>query len=160
VETIGWNVETGLPLPVGSCVSPALGATILPLAWTPAQSRAKVIALGRVKSPASAGLSGSASPKAEAPPLAAGGLAAGRQQRHAEAGADHLHQCIQRCSGKAAVLRAQGLQESAILEAEGRKQAQISIAEADAQLEASIVAHGVLQNLIGLPVARKKGRLV
>ncbi|MDB5687264.1 MAG: chromosome partitioning protein ParB family, partial [Rhizorhabdus sp.] len=28
---------------------------------------------------------------------------------------------------------------------------------ADAQLEASIVAHGVLQNLIGLPVARKKG---
>ena len=32
-----------------------------------------------------------------------------------------------------------------------------SDAEADAQLEASIVAHGVLQNLIGLPVARKKG---
>ncbi|RQW46149.1 ParB/RepB/Spo0J family partition protein [Novosphingobium sp. LASN5T] len=30
--------------------------------------------------------------------------------------------------------------------------------EADAQLEASIVAHGVLQNLIGLPVARKKGQ--
>ena len=29
--------------------------------------------------------------------------------------------------------------------------------EADAQLEASIVAHGILQNLIGLPVARKKG---
>lgn len=33
-----------------------------------------------------------------------------------------------------------------------------SDAEADAQLEASIVAHGVLQNLIGLPVARKKGQ--
>ena len=32
-----------------------------------------------------------------------------------------------------------------------------SDAQADAQLEASIVAHGVLQNLIGLPVARKKG---
>lgn len=32
-----------------------------------------------------------------------------------------------------------------------------SDAEADTQLEASIVAHGVLQNLIGLPVARKKG---
>ncbi|MFZ5700788.1 MAG: ParB/RepB/Spo0J family partition protein [Pseudomonadota bacterium] len=30
--------------------------------------------------------------------------------------------------------------------------------EADAQLEASIVAHGILQNLIGLPVARKKGQ--
>ena len=29
--------------------------------------------------------------------------------------------------------------------------------QADAQLEASIVAHGILQNLIGLPVARKKG---
>jgi ParB family chromosome partitioning protein len=29
---------------------------------------------------------------------------------------------------------------------------------ADAQLEASILAHGVLQNLIGLPVARKKGQ--
>lgn len=33
-----------------------------------------------------------------------------------------------------------------------------SDAEADAQLEASIVAHGILQNLIGLPVARKKGQ--
>ena len=33
-----------------------------------------------------------------------------------------------------------------------------SDAEADAQLEASIIAHGVLQNLIGLPVARKKGQ--
>ncbi|CCW16724.1 hypothetical protein EBBID32_10620 [Sphingobium indicum BiD32] len=33
-----------------------------------------------------------------------------------------------------------------------------SDAEADAQLEASILAHGVLQNLIGLPVARKKGQ--
>ncbi len=33
-----------------------------------------------------------------------------------------------------------------------------SDAEADAQLEASIVAHGVLQNLIGLPVARRKGQ--
>lgn len=32
-----------------------------------------------------------------------------------------------------------------------------SDAQADAQLEASIVAHGILQNLIGLPVARKKG---
>lgn len=30
--------------------------------------------------------------------------------------------------------------------------------EADAQLEASILAHGILQNLIGLPVARKKGQ--
>lgn len=30
--------------------------------------------------------------------------------------------------------------------------------EADAQLEASIIAHGILQNLIGLPVARKKGQ--
>ncbi|MBB6122916.1 ParB/RepB/Spo0J family partition protein [Sphingobium subterraneum] len=30
--------------------------------------------------------------------------------------------------------------------------------QADAQLEASIVAHGILQNLIGLPVARKKGQ--
>ena len=29
---------------------------------------------------------------------------------------------------------------------------------ADAQLEASILAHGILQNLIGLPVARKKGQ--
>jgi ParB family chromosome partitioning protein len=33
-----------------------------------------------------------------------------------------------------------------------------SDAEADAQLEASILAHGILQNLIGLPVARKKGQ--
>lgn len=33
-----------------------------------------------------------------------------------------------------------------------------SDAEADARLEASILARGVLQNLIGLPVARKKGQ--
>ena len=38
--TIGAIVETRLPLPDGSFVPPALGATILPLAWTPAQSRA------------------------------------------------------------------------------------------------------------------------